>query len=457
MNSLSAKPLQLLASFQRRLAKVWISIFIIAMGFSGFVHAEFTEKVVENAKRSTVRVFVKVGEGVSSGTGFVISSKGYVVTNYHVVQGGEKVVVVYGRGETAFMKEASVVVSDPGKDLAILKCDSLPRTETFVVADHETAGGQEVMAIGFPAILDDMYASSGNSDLKPNGRPDEFVIDPSDVAGFVPVSFPGNVGKEMQIKSGFGGDFRSIAHSAKISEGNSGGPLIDKAGRLVGINVQGAANKMGADYAFAIHASELVTLARAHSIPIDFTSSKVSTGGVGSSGMQLLLLVVFAAFAVVMFLMVLRKPRMVMVDAVSKLVHSKHQRSGQAGYREKVPVIPQPRTPTNTRGMRLRGRDLQGRSYDIAFSDSDFQRSGGKLVIGRNNDLSQLHLSHDSVSRQHATLSSRGGDIFVEDRNSGNGTRVNGQELIIGSPPVSLRPGDKLTLGEVDLMFEVIR
>ena len=444
------------APFHRRWTGAWI--FVLALVLSVGARAEFSEKVVESAKEATVRVVSIKGEGASTGTGIIISTKGYVVTNYHVVKDGEKVAVIYGRGRTAFIKEASIVVSDPGKDLVILKCGSLPQTQDFIVADHETSGGQEVMAIGFPGILDDLNTSHGTSDLKPNGRPDEFMIDPSDVAGHVPVSFPGNVGKEMRIESGFGGDFRAIAHSAKISEGNSGGPLIDKEGRMVGINVQIASNKLGADYAFAIHASELVTLARANSIPIDVTTSKVSIGAIGgSSGMQMLLLVVLAAFAIVMFLMVLRKPRMVMVDAVSKLVHSRHQPAGHGASRVNIPASPRPRGSMNTPGMRLRGRDLQGCSYDISFSDSDFQLSGGKLVIGRNNDLSQLHLSHDSVSRQHATLSSRGGTIHVEDRNSGNGTKVNGREIAIGSPPVALQPGDKLTLGEVDLIFEVTR
>jgi pSer/pThr/pTyr-binding forkhead associated (FHA) protein len=106
--------------------------------------------------------------------------------------------------------------------------------------------------------------------------------------------------------------------------------------------------------------------------------------------------------------------------------------------------------------MRLRGRDLHGISYDIAFTDADFRRCGGRLVIGRNHDLSQLHLSHDSVSRQHATLTWQDGSVHVEDRNSGNGTKVNGRELMVGSPPTPLRSGDKLSLGEVDLMFEIL-
>ena len=106
--------------------------------------------------------------------------------------------------------------------------------------------------------------------------------------------------------------------------------------------------------------------------------------------------------------------------------------------------------------MRLRGRDIHGLSYDVAFSPADFQRHGNRLVIGRNNDLSQLVLSHDSVSRQHATLTFAGHSVQVEDRNSGNGTKVNGREIGVGQPAVPLNPGDKLTLGEVDLIFEIL-
>jgi hypothetical protein len=173
----------------------------------------------------------------------------------------------------------------------------------------------------------------------------------------------------------------------------------------------------------------------------------------GDQGLQKLLLFALAAFAVVMFLLVLRKPRMVMVDTVSRVVHPKRKVSGQTAFSPPIPAVPM----IQRGGMRLRGRDIHGRSYDLAFTEADFRRGGGRLVVGRNRDLSQLHLSHDSVSRQHATLSLAAGKVQVEDRNSGNGSKVNGRELRVGSAPVPLTSGDKLTLGEVELVFEVVK
>lgn len=433
---------------------LWIRVFAVVSVLSGFANAEFSEEVVEHAKRASVQVFSVGPDGTGSGTGFVVGNGNHVVTNYHVVEGGGKFVVVYNRGESVFVKEAVVAVSDSSRDLAILKCVPLPQTESFVVADRETAGGQEVMAVGFPGLLDEVYANRKAPGLQPTGRIDEFSIGAQDIGKFAPVTFPGNVGKEMRLNSRSGGEFRAIAHSAKISEGNSGGALIDKDGRVVGINVSGIGNKTGVDYAFAIHVSELVALAGLHSIPIEITSTKVSSGG---RNLQIVLWVAVATFALVIFVMVLRKPRTVMVDAVSRMVGSRrHGASQGARGHEHTATIPS-RSPAAARGiMRLRGRDLQGRSYEISFGPGDFRHHGGRLVIGRNKDLSQLVVAHDSVSRQHATLSQSGASILVEDRNSGNGTKVNGREVTVGTPPVPLGPGDRLTLGEVDLIFEVI-
>ena len=426
-----------------------LMVFII-LAIGKTARADFDENVVNTAKAATVRIVTDM----AGGTGFFINRQGNLVTNYHVIEGAKKVEVFFVQGNKAFRVPATIVASQPGKDLAILKCEFPFAIKPFIIASRDAVGGQTVMALGFPGILDKAFSFSSADGMQPTGKLGEYTLNHEAVNFFTAVTFPGNVGKEMQIASSYGANFRGIAHNAKISEGNSGGPLIDLDGRLVGVNAQVAGSHFGIDYSFSIHASELVALARAHSIPMDVTSSKASISG-ALTRLQLLLFIVLGAFAVVLFLLVLRKPRAVMVGAVSKLIHSQRHAPGQPVGRSPIPA---PVPPASNDGrMRLRGRDLQGLSFDLALNEADFRRGGGRLVIGRNQDLSQLVLSHDSISRQHATLSWLGGVVHVEDRNSGNGTKINGRELIVGAPPTSLRPGDKLTLGELELIFEVFR
>ena len=423
----------------------WLICTLILM-ISGVARADTAEKVAEKMQKATVRVVnLKGGRVNSHGSGFIISSQGHVATNRHVIDGAERAVVVYCQGDRVFVRPAELVGVSSTADLAILKVDRIPSTEVVQIATAELVAGQTVMTVGFPGVIDSgSWATFEGVEI--NGKAGEGRITAPDARGdFVPSVFSGAVAKCMTDSAVFW-----VLHSAKVSGGNSGGPLVDADGRVCGINTGIYPSSVaGTDYPISIHASELVTLARAHSIPIGVTSSKVSAGA--ASGLHPLLYIALAAFAVVMFLMVLRKPRMAMVGAVSKLIRSQRHARGQPVRQP----IPEPTLPASNDGrLRLRGRALQGTSFDLAFNEADFRRGGGRLVIGRNKDLSQLVLSHDSISRQHATLSWLGGVVHIEDRNSGNGTKINGRKLIVGAPPTPLRPGDKLTLGEVDLIFE---
>jgi hypothetical protein len=434
-------------------ARPLLVIIGLCHGFVTCAQADLAEAAAKRLEASTVRVVVLADDKVKGhGSGFIISDKGHVATNRHVIEEAESAVVLFAKDDRVYFRPAELVTISRTADLAILKIEPIPGTSATQLASSELSAGQQVITIGFPGALDSGTWATLDG-VETSGKPGEGRITSEEArSDFIPAVFPGAVAKASTNDG-----CRFVLHSAKISGGNSGGPLIDTEGRVCGINTAILpASLVGVDYPISIHVSELISLARIHSIPIDVASSKVSPAS-GDSRLQVLLYIAIAAFAVVVFLMVLRKPRMVMVDAMSRVVRSRKQDAGQPAHRHAHRASIPSKSPAVACGtMRLRGRDLQGLSYDLAFNQSDFQRHGGRLVIGRNNDLSQLVLSHESVSRQHTTLSLNGSSVQAEDRNSGNGTRVNGRDLRVGHPPVPLQPGDKLTLGEVDLIFEIL-
>lgn len=434
---------------------------------------------LEKVQDSVVRIFnMDTGSG---GTGFVVSRDGHIGTNCHVVGNSQSVTVVYRIKNSVKVKTANVIAREEGLDLAIVQVADL-ELPPLTLATSLPSKGDDVIALGYPGQNDNPIAvaflfqecqKNPNSTLPLTEQWQQAMSIPvkrgvfEDIKKFSWFEAGGVLEKltpEQVNDQQFMADFRAhpqfatkleiLQHTAPINHGNSGGPLLDKNSRVIGVNTAGNTDDEMRTLCLASHITEFIRFANANSVNLHISSSKISAPG-SVSGLHLLLLVVLASFAVVMFLMVLRKPRMVMVDAVSKLVHSKHPAPRQPAYPAAIHSPLPPRGLSNGGGMRLRGRDIQGLSYDIPFNDVDFKRGGDRLVIGRNQDLSQLLLSHDSVSRQHATLSWLGGVVHVEDRNSGNGTKINGRELTVGSPPAPLRPGDKLTLGEVDLMFEV--
>ena len=117
------------------------------------------------------------------------------------------------------------------------------------------------------------------------------------------------------------------------------------------------------------------------------------------------------------------------------------------------PVPPQRRPDIQ---LALRGRDREGRSFHLSFDERTVESGGGRLFLGRNRDLCQLHLPHDSISRQHAALTIRDGSVCIEDLGSNNGTSVNGQEVVPGARPRALESGDRVRFGEVELLFDIL-
>ena len=147
-------------------------------------------------------------EGRGTGSGSVIDRQGHILTNNHVIEGASKLTVSLG-GDKVY--PARVIGRDPDTDLAVIKID--PPAEGLTVVplgdSDRLAVGQKVLAIGNPFGLDRTLTTGIISGLQRpirarNGRP----ID------------------------------AAIQTDASINQGNSGGPLLDKFGRMIGINSQ---------------------------------------------------------------------------------------------------------------------------------------------------------------------------------------------------------------------------
>jgi 2-alkenal reductase len=164
-------------------------------------------ELFENANRSVVNITVDNGQG----SGWVYDQQGYIVTNNHVVTGAQNIIVSFSDGTDL---DATLVGTDPGSDLAVLKVDAkLGYLTALPLADSdELRVGQIVVAIGSPFGLENTLTTGVISGL------DRL--------------FPG-----AQAPSGGNYNIPDIIQTdAAINPGNSGGPLLDLRGRVIGVN-----------------------------------------------------------------------------------------------------------------------------------------------------------------------------------------------------------------------------
>jgi S1-C subfamily serine protease/Holliday junction resolvasome RuvABC ATP-dependent DNA helicase subunit len=182
-------------------------------------------------------------KGLSNGTGFFVAPDGYVVTNAHVVEGCNAPKVVCG---SAGPVAAQVLARDAANDLALLKVEAGSDRVASLRAGVRI--GEEIAAFGYP--LQGMLSTGGN-----------FTV--------------GNVSSLAGIQN----DSRHIQISAPIQPGNSGGPVIDQCGNVIGVVVSflGAHNKGAAQNVnFAININVLTAFLNSHGVPYSTQASERS-------------------------------------------------------------------------------------------------------------------------------------------------------------------------------------
>ena len=174
-------------------------------------------------------IFGMTEDGKVSGSGFFISDQGYIITNNHVVDGTKYVSIILSDGAE---QSATIVGTDPYSDIAVLKTDgSVPAVVTLGNSDL-LKPGESVIAIGSPL---------------------------GDFKNSVTVGVVSATGRSIDTGQGYTVE-GLIQTDAAINQGNSGGPLVNLAGEVIGVNNMivrgsGGGNVVAEGLGFAISAN----------------------------------------------------------------------------------------------------------------------------------------------------------------------------------------------------------
>jgi hypothetical protein len=405
------------------------SIFVFLFLFGLYPTAGLSQVNVKNLDRSVVLIVgVSNGKAISSGSGFVISNE-VVVTNYHVGGNNELVVLTPGIKGTAKAFNAKKIWGSKDYDIQFLRVANLP-SPPLPISSNNLKKGQEVLAIGFPAVADEEIVSHD-------------AIESTVSKGIVGRILDGSWYQNKQ-------QFSLIQHNATINKGNSGGPLLDLCGRVVGVNTRKAFSEIvvtkGGDAItsqtegifFASGGKILTELLSSNNLTFtnklsecEFSDSRSKTKSdyLGFLGILLALLMGGAAI-----FFSLRKTQVV---AETYTQFKRRNTSNSPSVSDK-----------NRLAFLLNGIDSAGRNIRIRL-DERFS-VGSEITIGRD-AASRISLDDPTLSRSHAIIKICDGYIDICDLDSTNGTFLNGTK--VGSSFTRVQIGQTVSFGKVQLIL----
>ncbi|MDD4815995.1 MAG: trypsin-like peptidase domain-containing protein [Clostridia bacterium] len=188
--------------------------------------------VVNVVRSAIVGISATLPYGTSLGSGVAVADGGYILTNQHVIVGATKIKVYFADKDIG---NASLIWSDSSLDIAIIKSEkNIPYLATSPLS--EVSVGDDVLAVGTPISLQFQHTVT---------------------KGIVSAL---NRTLEIQSISGYTTYMQNlIQHDASINAGNSGGPLINSMGKIIGINSLKASDAEGIGFAIPIETATTIT------------------------------------------------------------------------------------------------------------------------------------------------------------------------------------------------------
>ncbi len=457
----------------KRLLPVLLAMLLAGSLLRGSARAAgSTEEMVAHAKRGVVQLYTlgfQNGEltNACSGTGFAVGAAGedsdVFVTNWHVVTASGKLnpaqARVYIALENAALEDAvhetdrvipcEILYITPGNpDMAILRAaepvsgfKALPLLSADQIMD-----AAHVVALGYPGVLDDFSATNGGVD------------DMSVTQGYIVRHAVGT-----QEDADLAGT-RLLFFDAVISSGNSGGPLLNDAGAVVGINTYGFGREATTDYAGAIYIDYAMEALDGLGISYDVYQPPPAEGPQERGGLSPLAValiaagVVIAALSAVLVFMVLRRP-----DRASAAVGAPDAPAAVGGP-DAPAAVGDPSAPTAVGAPNVPGAAAGADRRQELGTGLALLGPGGRstpipvsgLVIGRDPTLCTLSLPAETkgVSRRHCQVAAAGGSLLLTDLGSSYGTFIAGQRLEPNCP-APLSKGSSFYLGGAANTFTV--
>lgn len=403
-------------------------LWVIGMGLSGAAQAD-SSALHEAMQQSTVRVVcLKVGAGseaeLGSGSGFVLNSH-QVVTNWHVVdctEAGGKAALVLSPQDIQPVEQ--VRWKSPQKDLAILQlANAINRPAVSILASRFVRVGDTVQVLGFPGSADEHIQAAYQSIAK---------VTRGIISGIV---------KDDD-------DLRLYQVDAALNPGNSGGPLFNELGELIGINTRKAlaavmaitTNEQGTPtpgmervpvgegIGWAVQADELLEVLAELHLQYTPAAHHFWTPLLLLWQREPLLLGFIAANLLLLTVLLFRVPRQRVLEALTQ--YARHK----------------PGPAAKGSGWQL----VQADQPPVLLSMHSLQALEG-LVLGRDGNVSDVAVNHDSLSRRHLRLQWLEGQLWGEDLHSSQGSVLNGHAL---KPyqMVKINAGDELILADLQLI-----
>jgi hypothetical protein len=379
-----------------------------------------------------------------------------IATNCHVVADRKRdnsILIVRKNGDRIEAYNGTVFWQDSQHDLALVRVSKL-NASPLTLCRANPAQGDDVCALGFPAVVDDKESvkafatalDKADSSLvnDPTGQAARFV-EPTLSKASVRRVVKGKWEPNDPIP-----EFDIIEHDVNFSGGNSGGPLLNACGHVIGINTMMVG---GHDTMTVVRKSSHVSVliealnhqgihASIKTSPCTLASSMASWNG--NTMVWIFAIMAAAAIGAALFFAI-RRPSII-AETYTQFLRRGHRTQAAP---PPLPTAYRGETPKLTGGWLLEGINPEaGQSAAIRLEITP--QMGGKLILGRKSGLVHLLVRNTSISGQHAAILVNASGLSVEDRNSSNGTRVNGQRLTPFAPH-PLKPGDTLEVGEVRL------